>query len=59
MALVRSFRETVRERILRDPEFRAGLLREALVAVRRGEMRAAKLLLHDVIHVRQSKRVDA
>jgi len=50
MALTRDFRETVKDRADRDPEFRNGLLTEALEAVVRGELEVAKLLLRDYIN---------
>jgi DNA-binding phage protein len=50
MALTRDFRETVKDRADRDPEFRNGLLTEALDAVVRGELEVAKILLRDYIN---------
>jgi len=50
MALTRDFRETVKDRADRDPEFRKGLLTEALEAVVRGEFEVAKILLRDYIN---------
>ena len=50
MALTRDFRETVKDRADRDPEFRNGLLTEALEAVVRGELEVAKILLRDYIN---------
>lgn len=50
MALTRDFKETVKERADRDPEFRNGLLTEALEAVVRGELEVAKILLRDYIN---------
>jgi hypothetical protein len=50
MALTRDFRETVKDRADRDPEFRNGLLAEALEAVVRGEIEVAKILLRDYIN---------
>lgn len=50
MALARDFRETVKERADRDPEFRNGLLMEALEAIVRGELDVAKILLRDYIN---------
>jgi hypothetical protein len=57
MALTRSFGETVQERALRDPEFRAGLVREAFLAVLRGEVHVAKLLLRDFMRALHAKQV--
>ena len=50
MALTRDFRETVKDRANRDPEFRNGLLTEALEAMVRGELEVAKILLRDYIN---------
>jgi hypothetical protein len=50
MALTRDFRETVKERADRDPEFRTGLLTEAFDAIVRGEFDVAKVLLRDYIN---------
>lgn len=50
MALTRDFKETVKDRADRDPEFRNGLLAEALEAVVRGELEVAKILLRDYIN---------
>jgi hypothetical protein len=50
MALTRDFREAVKDRADRDPEFRNGLLTEALDAVVRGELEVAKILLRDYIN---------
>jgi len=50
MALTRSFKETVKERALRDPEFRIGLLEEAVEALLRGELDTGKILLRDFIN---------
>ncbi len=50
MPLTRDFKETVKDRADRDPEFRNGLLTEALEAVVRGELEVAKILLRDYIN---------
>ena len=50
MVLTKDFRETVKERADRDPEFRKGLLTEAMEAVVRGELDTAKILLRDYIN---------
>jgi DNA-binding phage protein len=50
MALTRSFRETVAARASRDPDFRIGLLREAIDALLRDEMDVGKILLRDYIN---------
>lgn len=50
MTLTRDFTETIKERADRDPDFRTGLLTEALEAVVRGECEVAKVLLRDYIN---------
>jgi DNA-binding phage protein len=50
MALTRSFKETVKDRALRDPEFRVGLLNEAVEAFLRGELDTGKILLRDYVN---------
>lgn len=50
MALTSSFRETVRDRAIRDPEFRVGLLTEAIECVLNGEIDVAKVLLRDYVN---------
>lgn len=57
MALTRDFRETVKDRADRDPEFRKGLLTEALEAVVRGELEVAKILLRDYINATEGLRL--
>ena len=51
MALTRSFREIVKERATRDPEFRVGLLTEAVECVLNDEIDVAKVLLRDYVDV--------
>lgn len=50
MALTRDFKETVKDRADRDPEFRKELLTEALEAIVCGYVDEAKLLLRDYIN---------
>ena len=50
MALTRSFKDTVAARASRDPDFRIGLLREAIEALLRDEMDVGKVLLRDYIN---------
>jgi len=50
MALTRSFKDTVQKRASRDPEFRVGLLREAIEALLRDELEVGKILLRDYIN---------
>ena len=44
MPLTRDFDETVKARVRRDPEFREGLLHEAVGALLRGEVEVGKAL---------------
>lgn len=50
MALTKSFSETVRVRAMRDPEFRIGLLQEAVEALLRGDLGEGKILLRDYVN---------
>jgi DNA-binding phage protein len=50
MPLTRDFRETVKTRADRDPEFRAGLYQEAVQSMLDGDFGTAKILLRDVIN---------
>ncbi|PTE09512.1 DNA-binding protein [Mesorhizobium helmanticense] len=50
MALSRSFKETVKARAERDPEFRAALLGEAVEAFAAGEADTGKALIRDYIN---------
>ena len=49
-ALTRDFKETVKLRAMRDPEFRVGLLQEALNALLDADMTVGKLLLRDYVN---------
>ena len=50
MALTTDFRETVQADIRRDPDFRRGMLSEALVSLLSGEVELAKEILRDYIN---------
>ncbi|TWU31404.1 helix-turn-helix domain-containing transcriptional regulator [Novipirellula artificiosorum] len=50
MALTRDFKETVKDRADRDPEFRDELLTEALEAIVCGDVDVAKVMLRDYIN---------
>ncbi|MGB7282688.1 MAG: hypothetical protein WBE13_10535 [Candidatus Acidiferrum sp.] len=50
MALTTDFRETVQADIRRDPEFRRGMLSEALEGLLGGEVELAKEILRDYIN---------
>jgi DNA-binding phage protein len=48
--LTRSFKEAVKNRAVRDPEFRIGLLNESIEAFLRGEVVEGKVLLRDYVN---------
>jgi DNA-binding phage protein len=50
MALTRDFKETIVERVKRDPGFAAALLQEALDALLNGEPEVARLILRDLVN---------
>lgn len=50
MALTRAFKDTIQARAQRDPEFRVGLLEEALEAFLDGELDTGKILLRDYVN---------
>jgi hypothetical protein len=50
MALTRDFKETIRARALRDPEFRDALLVESVEALLSGDLETGKTLLRDYIN---------
>lgn len=50
MALTREFKDTVMEMAKRSPEFRIGLLEEALEALSSGELETGKILLRDYVN---------
>lgn len=50
MALTRAFRDTVKDRAIRDPEFRLGLLKEAVEALLRDDLEEGKILLRDYVN---------
>jgi DNA-binding phage protein len=50
MPLTRSFKEIVKERVERDPKFRAALLTEAVEQMLAGDMAAGKAVLRDYIN---------
>jgi hypothetical protein len=50
MPLTRDFKETIRDRVQRDPKFRKELLREGLEAILSGEITLAKTILRDYIN---------
>ncbi len=50
MPLTRDFRHTVLERAIRDPEFRVGLLTEAIECILNDEIDVARELLRDYVN---------
>jgi hypothetical protein len=55
MALTRHFRETVVDRVARDPEFAKALLDEAATLFLNGEPDAAKLVMKDLLSTPASR----
>src|SRR4051812_35470785 len=50
MPLTRDFKETVKARVERDPEFRAALLTEAIELMLEGDLETGKSILRDYIN---------
>ncbi len=50
MALTRDFKDTVKARAERDPEFRVALLEEALAAFLNADLETGKVLLCDYVN---------
>src|SRR5262249_27480367 len=50
IALTRNFKETVKARVARDPEFRAALLTEAVEQMLGGDVQTGKAVLRDYIN---------
>ena len=50
MALTRDFKETIRARVERDPQFRKELLREGVECMLSGDIGTAKTILRDYIN---------
>lgn len=50
MSMTRNFKETVRARALRDPEFREGILKEGIECLLSGDIEMGKALLRDYIN---------
>jgi hypothetical protein len=48
MALTRDFRETIQERMKRDPGFRKALLREAIENFLSGDAETGRIILRDL-----------
>lgn len=50
MALTRDYKETIKERVQKDPEFARALLDEALTLFLNGEPDTARLILRDLVN---------
>jgi len=50
MAITRDFKETIKARAMRDPEFREGLLKEGIECMLSGDLETAKTILRDYIN---------
>lgn len=50
MALTRDFRQTIAERVRRDPDFAKALLDEAVTLFLNGEPETARLILRDLVN---------
>ncbi len=50
MALTKNFKDTIKERAQRDPEFRKGLLSESIECLLSGDVATGKTLLKDYIN---------
>ena len=50
MALTRNFKETIQQRVERDPAFREELLKEGIQCLLSGELDAGKAVLRDYIN---------
>jgi DNA-binding phage protein len=50
MALTRDFKETIQDRVRRDPAFRKALLREAAESMLSGDMETGKAVLRNYIN---------
>lgn len=50
MALTRDYKETIRERAERDPDFAASLMNEAVSSLLEGEPGTARLILRELVN---------
>lgn len=50
MPLTKEFKDTIKARAERDPEFRAGLFREAIEALFSNDLETGKVLLRDYVN---------
>ncbi len=51
MALTRSFKDTIRERVAQDPDFRECLLKESIESVLSGDIETGKTILRDYFNI--------
>ena len=49
MTMTRDYKETIRARVQRDPEFRTALLQEAIECLMSGDVETGKAILRDFI----------
>lgn len=50
MALTRDYKESIRERAERDPDFSAALMQEALTAILEGDPETARIILRELVN---------
>lgn len=50
MALTRDYKETIKERATKDPQFAASLLKEAMAAFLVGEPETSRIVLRDLVN---------
>ena len=50
MALTRDYKETIKERMAKDPHFAASLMNEAVTAFLEGEPETARILLRELVN---------
>jgi len=50
MPLTKDFKDTIKDRAARDPEFRVGLFREAIDALLSDDLETGKVLLRDYVN---------
>ena len=51
MSITRDFKETINDRVQKDPEFAKALLNEAISVFLNGEPETAKLILRDLMNI--------
>ena len=50
MALTRDYKESIRERAEKDPDFATALLQEALTVILEGDPETARIILRELVH---------